>query len=321
MTKSVPITVLMTVRNGEPYVEEAVRSILGQTFEDFRFLILDNASTDGTRQIIRGLRDSRIELIELDKDIGQTNALNRGLALIDSPYVARIDADDIAYPSRVERQMDFLVGNPEVALLGTWWELTDPQGRIMFRCSQPAEHTEIMKGMLFGNPFSHTTVVYRKQAVMACGGYDTTFRAAQDYDLWWRLALGHKVGNLPEYLMRVRIHPEQASRSFANEIPRELFQIVRRALEHPDFPKEIRRFARRARGYADLKYAAGISESGHICEAFVWLVRGVVRDPSLLWESGAGTNIGRAIQKWPGYGAVRRIRKFPLWNHPVDISC
>lgn len=307
----VPLTVLMTVRNGEPYVEEAVGSILTQTYDDFKFLILDNASTDRTRETIRDFQDSRIELMALEQNLGQTGALNHGLALVDTPYVARMDADDIALPSRLERQMQFLIGHPKVALLGTWFEGIDPEGRVIGRHSPPAEHTEILKAMLFENPFAHASTVFNRQAALACGGYDPSFWCAQDYALWWRIALAHRVANLPEFLVQVRSHGGQASHTFKREAPEELLRIIRSALCASNLPEEVRRLARRARGYADLKYAAGISEAGHRIRGLAWMARGIAQVPSLIGRREAVTQMARVLRTWPGFGAARGARRAP----------
>ena len=114
------LTVLMTVYNGEQYLKDAVASILNQTYRNFHFLILDNASTDNSREIISEFKDSRIELVELIENIGHTAALNRGLKLIDTPLVARMDADDISFKNRLELQINFLEENKDIDILGSW---------------------------------------------------------------------------------------------------------------------------------------------------------------------------------------------------------
>lgn len=293
-----PVTVLMTVRNGEPYLEEAVRSVLGQTYGDFLFLILDNRSTDRTREIVRDFRDPRVRLIELEENLGQTGALNRGLALADTPYIARMDADDVSAPSRLERQVGFLREHPHVALLGTWFETVGPEGRVIGRHRPPTEHEEILRGMLFENPFAHTSVAFGRLAVSACSGYDPSFRCAQDYALWWRLALAHRVAILPEFLTQVRVHGGQASHTFNQVVPGELLRIIRSALEDPNLPRDLRGVSRRALGYAYLKYAAGVSEAGHRLRGAFWMARGIVRTPSLLGHPEALTQVGRALRSW-----------------------
>ena len=125
------LTVLMIVYNGEQYLKDAVESILNQTYHNFRFLIIDNASTDNSREIIRKFKDARIELVELIENISHTAALNRGLKLIDTPLVARLDADDISFNKRLEIQVAFMEKNPSVALLSTAFQTIDENGDLI----------------------------------------------------------------------------------------------------------------------------------------------------------------------------------------------
>ena len=206
------VTVLMSVKNGEPYVAEAVASVLAQTHGDFRFFILDNASTDSTRETIRAFNDARIDLVELPQDIGQTGALNQGLSRIDTPYVARMDADDVCLPDRLARQVAFLDAHLEVALLGTDALWINPAGLALSCTNFPSSHQDIINAFPLGNQFAHSSVMYRHEAVMAAGGYDAKFTYAQDLALWLELATRHRVANLKEILVKLRVHLTQATR-------------------------------------------------------------------------------------------------------------
>ncbi len=205
----------MTVHNGEPYLYEAVTSILNQTYHNFRFLILDNASTDNSCQIIRSFNDPRIDLIELPEDIGQVAALNKGLKMVNTPFVARMDADDISLPTRFEKEMNAMLNsNPEVAVVGSWVQIIDRNNRS----------SDILKGDIGGYPdylFSilqetaslyHPSVIFRRSAVLKVGGYDVNFPYAEDFDLWACLALaGYCAKIIPEPLCYYRIHKGQHS--------------------------------------------------------------------------------------------------------------
>jgi len=208
----------MTVKNGEPYVKEAVESILEQTYKDFHFLILDNASTDNTRNIIKSYRDPRFNLVELSSDIGQTNALNKGLAMIDTEYVARMDADDISLPHRFERQMAFLKKMPDVALLGTGARTIDEKGETLSRIVYPTTHQDIVNFFSMRNPFMHSSVIFRLDAVREQGGYNSRIRYAQDFSLWIDMSKKNELANLKDVLVKVRIHSGQATRGFRKTI-------------------------------------------------------------------------------------------------------
>lgn len=310
---NVPLTMLMTVRNGEPYLEEAVKSVLSQTYGDFQFLILDNASTDRSREIVRGFQDARVRLVELECDLGQTAALNRGLALVDTPYIARMDADDISHPARLERQMLFLREYPEVALLGTWYETIDREGWVTARCPLPVSHAEILKALLFENQFAHSSVVYSRQRALNCGGYNARFKHAQDYALWWQIASTSTVANYPEFLVQIRTHPGQATLASQVALASEAFQVVRDALRQPGMPEEVQRLARRVRGHACLKYAAGLSECGQRLRSVFWLMRGLFSAPALISNRGALNYVALALLGKRGYDALRSLKHL-LWK-------
>lgn len=236
------VTVLMSVKNGEPWVAEAVGSVLGQSLTDLRFLILDNASTDSTRETIRSFDDPRIDLVALPEDIGQTGALNQGLAMIDSEYVARMDADDVCLPDRLARQVAFLEAHPEVALLGTDALWINPMGLALGCTNFPASHGAIINAFPLGNQFAHSSVMYRHGAVMEAGGYDASFRYAQDLALWLELAARHQVANLPEIHVKIRVHPGQATRDGRLRGLRldENVRLAERMLGLPGLPERIR---------------------------------------------------------------------------------
>ena len=253
------VTVLMSVKNGEPWVAEAVGSVLAQSFTDFRFLILDNASTDSTRETIRAFGDPRIDLIPLPEDIGQTGALNQGLGLIDSEYVARMDADDVCLPERLARQVAFLDAHPKVALLGMDALMIGPEGLALSCTYFPATHEAIINAFPLGNQFAHSSVMYRHAAVMEAGGYDASFTYAQDLALWLELAARHQVANLPEIQVKIRVHPSQATRDARLKTVR--FGDNRRLAEKmealPGLTNEARRIARLRQAYMAVMLGQG----------------------------------------------------------------
>ena len=209
------LTVLMTVRNGEPYLYDAVTSVLNQTYRNFRFLILDNASTDNSCQIIRSFNDSRIELVELPEDIGQVAALNKGLKMINTPFIARLDADDISLPTRLEKEMnEMLNSNPKVAVVGSWMQAIDQNNRPSdiwkgYIDSYPDYLFSILER---ATPLYHPSVMLRRSAVLKVGGYDVNLPYAEDFNLWACLALaGYHAKVIPKPLCYYRVHEGQQS--------------------------------------------------------------------------------------------------------------
>jgi glycosyltransferase involved in cell wall biosynthesis len=224
------LTVLMSVKNGEPYLRETVESILDQTYNDFKFLILDNASTDNSRDIIRSFNDPHIRLIELPEDIGQVAALNKGLDMIDTPLVARMDADDISMPRRLERQVEFMNNHPEIGISGTY--ATAFEGKKQTRWPKPCTPGDVKARLLFGCCLAHPSVIIRKALLDKYHlRYDEQIGFSEDWDLWQRASRHFPLANIPGYLIKYRIHPESVSRKNVEPQKRADEQLVRKALE------------------------------------------------------------------------------------------
>jgi len=212
------ITVLLAVYNGEPYVRSAVASVLAQTYRDFEFLIVDDASTDSTVATIESFGDDRIRLLRNETNIGQVPSLNRGLREARGDIVARIDADDVSRPTRLERQLAVLDAEPRVALVGSWMALVDERGRrvgslqkILTDYVDFVFHTLIMRVWV-----SHPAAAYRREPVVALGGYDDATGPSEDKDLWRKLALERWDARIvPEELVEYRLHDAQLSQTRA----------------------------------------------------------------------------------------------------------
>jgi glycosyltransferase involved in cell wall biosynthesis len=200
----------MTVYNGETYLRETVDSILGQTYTDFIFLVLDNASTDRSREIIRSYDDPRIKLEALPENIGQIAALNKGLEMIDTPYVARMDADDISPPERFEQQVAYLDDHPDTGICGTQAIVFD--GKKETRIKLPRTHDDLNVRLLFECCISHGSVMMRKPLLDKYNlRYSETLGHSEDWELWQRAGRHFRLVNLPGYLIRYRVHEKSES--------------------------------------------------------------------------------------------------------------
>lgn len=214
------LTVLMPMRNNARFLRETVASILNQTYPNFRFLIIDDGSTENNCDIIRSFNDPRIELVELPENIGLTKTLNRGLAMIDTPFVARMDADDIAMPLRFERQMALMrQSGPRVAVVGTEVKCIDAENKTLestrpeLKEKHPSFFVEFLFTSLKGKYcLNHPSVLFKRDVIIRLGRYDETFPIAQDFDLWMRLALaGYEARIITDPLLAYRIHEHQIS--------------------------------------------------------------------------------------------------------------
>ncbi|WP_202703967.1 MULTISPECIES: glycosyltransferase [Flavobacterium] len=208
MSSSPKISVLMPVYNCELYIEEAIDSILNQTFSDFEFIIIDDASLDSTVSIIKNYNDPRIQLIVKPQNSGLTNSLNFGLSIAKGEYIARMDGDDISLPERFVKQVAFLDKNPETVLIGTYFKIIGKDKIVVV----PEDHDDIKLAMLKDCCIGHPTVMMRKSYLDRFALiYDTQKEPAEDYDLWTRLLAVGKLYNLPEVLLNYRVHNSQVS--------------------------------------------------------------------------------------------------------------
>ena len=209
------VTVLMAVFNGEKYLSEAIESILNQSYRDFEFLIIDDASTDCSKDIIKGYQDPRIRLVENDKNIGLTKTLNKGLALSKTEFIARLDADDVSHSHRLEMQVKYLDRHQDISILGTQIRVVDQNGKVLAGKEHHRPESEIATTwyLLFGNPFVHSSVMFRRKVICeSLGGYDEIYRYNQDFELWSRLLVDHKGGNVNQVLVDFRSNPNSITR-------------------------------------------------------------------------------------------------------------
>jgi glycosyltransferase involved in cell wall biosynthesis len=205
------LTVLMTVYNGEGFLRETIDSILNQTYKDFKFLIVDNSSTDSSREIIRSYDDPRIELVALPENIGQIPALNKGLDMIDTPLAARMDADDISLPRRFEHQAAFMESHPKVGVCGTYASAFKGQKETLWK--HPVHHADIKVRLLFECCLVHPSVMIRKDLLDKYElRYNEQIGHSEDWELWQRAGRLFNLANIPEVLVRYRVHGQSLSR-------------------------------------------------------------------------------------------------------------
>lgn len=225
----------MSVHSGERWLREALDSVLAQTLGDFELLVIDDGSTDGTAAILAGYRDARLAVIR-QPQAGLTVSLNRGIRRTQAPLLARLDADDVALPGRFTRQVAFLDAHPDVGLLGTGCHDVDPGGRALRTYRPPEGDSEIRRALIRRNPFVHSSVMLRRDALERAGFYDETLPVAQDYDLWVRLSRVTRLANLPEPLVLRRLTPGMVSRARDTERLRAELRIKREALRSGAYP-------------------------------------------------------------------------------------
>jgi glycosyltransferase involved in cell wall biosynthesis len=207
----------MSVYNGATYLEDAINSILQQTYANFELIIVNDASTDATPEILQKFDDCRIRVLTNSENLGLTKSLNRGIGAARGRYIARMDADDLSLPHRLERQWQFLEEHPDFALVGSSYYQIDENGHILSLIRVLTADSDLRAGLRQQNWFGHGSVMMRRKAVQQMNGYDEQFTYAQDYDLWLRLSEHFEVANLEEPLYCWRASSSCISRSKTEE--------------------------------------------------------------------------------------------------------
>lgn len=208
-----PISVVMSVYNGARFLDQAIDSIRGQTYGDFEFIIVDDGSTGATPEILarHAAEDSRIRILP-QENRGLIESLNRGFAAATGTYIARMDADDVAKPYRLERELGFLAENPGIALVGGAIEVIDAETQVLDTIRLPSEPVQIRRHMReLGCALAHPTVLFRRSVLKEVAGFRKAYRHAEDYDLWLRMLEKFDLANLDEVLLGYRRHAASVS--------------------------------------------------------------------------------------------------------------
>ncbi len=208
------LTVLMAVYNASAFIRTAIESIRCQTYRDFDFLIVDDGSTDDTREIVRSYDDARIELLCLERNVGQTAALNIGLRHASTAWIARMDADDYSAAVRLDEEMRMIEEDESLECVGTYaWEFRDDPQVVETIISRPRSHPEIKRAALEGAGLIHGSIVISRVALLEIGAYNERFRYASDREMFLRFLVKHRAANVLKPLLGIRRHPNQDSYS------------------------------------------------------------------------------------------------------------
>ncbi len=234
------VTVLMPTYNVAPYVKEAIGSVLRQTFSDFELLVVDDASTDDTLAHVRAIEDPRIRIAAFDNNVGLAENLNRGLALITTEYVARMDGDDIAEPIWLEREVNILDNHPDIGICSGGFERF---GTMKSLVRFPERHEDCMANMLFECSVIVPTFrmsLYRDHGLR----YSSEAFPAEDYRFWAECLRVTKIHNVQETLFHYRMHPTQICTARREEQQKKVAEVRRYMLEwlNPNFTEEERQY-------------------------------------------------------------------------------
>jgi len=211
MSSEPVISVVMSVYNGENYLEQSVSSILKQTFSHFEFIICNDGSNDNTNNILVSLTDSRIKVISNESNLGLARSLNRCIRISRGAFIARQDADDISNPSRLQKQYDCLQAHPGIGVLASAVEWIDEFSIPFKTWPSGKSNPDIQEELLYTCPIIHGSVLFRRQSYDDAGGYNEAMKTGQDYDLWLKIAELWDIVCLSEILYSYRWHDQMVS--------------------------------------------------------------------------------------------------------------
>jgi len=210
---NITVTVLMPVYNGEPYLRESITSILGQSYINFEFLIIDDGSTDDSLDIIRSFGDKRIRVITNEANIGIVESLNKGISSSIGKYIVRMDCDDVSLPTRIGKLVSYMESNPNIGVCGSWIKLIGADKKDIWR--YPSGTSATHARMLFEDSLAHPSVIIRKQLLIDNSlHYSSDYPHAEDYGLWTEIIRYSQLNNIQEVLLLYRVHDRSIGRTY-----------------------------------------------------------------------------------------------------------
>lgn len=221
------ISVVMPAHNAQKYISGAIESILNQTFKNFELIIINDSSTDKTLTIVKSFskKDSRIRIVNNDTRLNIARTLNKGISLAKSNIIARMDADDIAFPNRLELQYKLINSSKNIAVVGANIAIMNTVGKQIAIRKYPNSTGELKKCLFRYSPFAHPIVMFRKDMFEEVGGYNPKYSPTEDLDLWFRLGSMYKFKSISEPLLKYRIYERSSSHKAIKNLEILVFKI------------------------------------------------------------------------------------------------
>jgi glycosyltransferase involved in cell wall biosynthesis len=263
------VSVLMTCYNAASTIEESVRSVIVQTFSNWELVLVDDLSDDNSMELIEKLGDPRIKIKKLPTRHRRTKALNQGFRLCIGEYIAVLDADDIAHPTRFEKQVRLLDSDPSLVGVGTWYVDVDQNKVELSRTEVDGNPIRIGQRLAYENPIPHSAMMYRRVEAQKCGAYDENFDYAQDYALWLSLIDYGQFSVVPEFLTEMRKLPKSMTfgSDYSIDSVKDGYELVRRAQKLSNLTLGDRLKGMRTIGLYGLLYAWRSLRAGDVVRA------------------------------------------------------
>lgn len=225
MTENNPlVSIVMAAYNEEKYIREAIESILNQTYPHFEFIIINDGSTDKTEEVILSFQDARIRYVRNEQNLRLIASLNKGLALAEGKYIARMDSDDISLPDRLQIQVDFMEAHPEIGISGAQLIVFGSENTTM---NYPLAHEDLQLRLLITSCFPNNLVIFRNKLVKQYHlAFTEGYHHGEDFKFWTQWLQLTEGANLPDYLVKYRFHASSVSHKF-RDIQRQTRKRVR----------------------------------------------------------------------------------------------
>lgn len=286
---SIPrVSVLMTVFNAGPYLREAIESILGQDFHDWEAIIVENGSTDASPAVIAEYSDSRLRVFSMGKNVGRIAALRFAFDQVRGEYIAVLDADDVASPDRFTKQVALLDRVADVALVGSWTQFIDENGKVFDEFKPPVSESELQDSLGWLNPIVHSSAMYRTEMARRVGGYSADFAWGHDFALTLALAQNAKIAMIDEFLCKLRVLATSMTRSRETQflVANENLVLFRRAGERRFSSRRAAKLSRRSIAVAEAKLGLAMLRRNSILSGLVKIFAAIAGTPSALWGNG-----------------------------------
>lgn len=241
MNNSLSVSVVLPVYNASDKLSIAIESILNQTFKDFELILIDDCSKDNSAEIIQNYvkMDPRIVFIKNEENLKLSKTLNRGIDIAKGKYIVRMDADDFSFPDRLEKQYNYMEANPEIGVSGGSMEIMDYDGNTLRNRFYLLNDSEIREKVFFFSPFSHPTIIIRKDVLLKVGLYNHDFNPAEDYELYFRIGEISKFGNLKDMLIKYRITPGSMTFGGTKKMEMQTIRIRNLYFGNKNYPSNI----------------------------------------------------------------------------------
>jgi Glycosyltransferases involved in cell wall biogenesis len=282
------VSILMNCYNGEKYLRPALDSVVAQTYPDWELIFWDNQSTDRSAEICKSYGDPRIRYFYAAEHTELGAARILAFQQVRGELVAILDADDIAHPERLARQVAFLREHPATALVGSWARFIDENGKSFAEFKPPVDERELHDCLGWIHPIVHSSTMYCRAAAVRVGGYSADLIYASDLGLILALAQHFRIAMISEFLCQFRLLSSSMTRSrrYHIVVAREGLALFQRAAETLPLSRTARRLNRRALAGVEIALGVATLRSGSVLQGMKMVLHGLWRDPSVLWLNG-----------------------------------